>query len=352
MKFITASKRRRLSALLQAYRAAVNFYIQSLWTSPGKLDKDTLSRLQPIGTRLSARYKSQALKQALEIVVSTKKACKALGKRAKIPIFQGDAVLDAKFVDINIDPGTSTFDIFIRLSSLTRGRRIILPTKGTAVLNKWLGVPDSSLVQGCSLSENSLTVWVEMPEPSMKKTGLSLGLDMGMNNLIALSDGSFLGEDFKKIRTKVAKAPNGSASKRRAMVARDNYINHQVNSLPWDTLKLIAVEALKNLKRGKSPGRGKAFRRAAAPWTYRRVLEAVTRKAQENGVLLVAVPPQYTSQECPSCGTVDRRNRSAERFKCINCGHSQHADTVGAINVLTKALRKAGSLESPALQAV
>jgi IS605 OrfB family transposase len=131
---------------------------------------------------------------------------------------------------------------------------------------------------------------------------------------------------------------------------RDAYLELRLGGAP-ESLMFLAVEDLKNLKRGKAPNRSRAFRRAASPWTYRQVLQVMTQKAQENGVLLVAVPPQYTSQECPSCGTVDRRNRVAGCFKCVNCGHTQHADTVGAINILNKAIRKAGSLESPALKA-
>lgn len=347
LKFVTTKKRARVKALLQAYRAAVNFYIRSLWDTPGRLDKDTLARLPNVNTRLSARYKSQALKQALEIVVSTRKACKATSKRASLPVFKGDAVLDAKFVDVVKEESEDIFDVFIKLSSLTKGKRIVIPSKGTSVLTKWLSKEGAKLVQGCSLSEDSLKVWVECPDPELKPHGKSLGLDIGMNNLIALSDGTFIGSDFKDVRTRVAAASPGTKAKRRAILARDNYIQQQVNRLPWSTLKVLAVEDLKNVKRGKSPKRGKPFRKAAAPWIYRRVLEAITQKAQEYGVLLMSVPPQFTSQQCPSCGTVDRRNRNAGCFKCIDCGYTQHADTVGALNILQKALLKVGSLESP-----
>jgi hypothetical protein len=51
LKFATAAKRRKIAALLEAYRAAVNFYIRSLWNEPGKLDAVTLHRLE--GSRLS-----------------------------------------------------------------------------------------------------------------------------------------------------------------------------------------------------------------------------------------------------------------------------------------------------------
>ena len=45
LDFATASKRREIDRLLEAYRGAVNFYVRSLWRTPGKLDGETLARL-------------------------------------------------------------------------------------------------------------------------------------------------------------------------------------------------------------------------------------------------------------------------------------------------------------------
>jgi hypothetical protein len=115
LKFATESKQRRIHALLESYRAAVNFYIKSLWETRGKLDKDTLARLPSYKTRLSERYKSQALKQALETIVATKKSAKALGKPCSIPVFTGSAILDSKFV--SVEDGKGSFELVGSLES-------------------------------------------------------------------------------------------------------------------------------------------------------------------------------------------------------------------------------------------
>ena len=53
------------------------------------------------------------------------------------------------------------------------------------------------------------------------------------------------------------------------------------------------------------------------------------------GGLLLAVPPQNTSRICPSCGHLCGENRQTQAdFACLECGYSQNADLVGAINVL------------------
>jgi hypothetical protein len=46
LAFATQEKKRQINALMEAYRAAVNFYIRSLWKDRGKLDKAALARLK------------------------------------------------------------------------------------------------------------------------------------------------------------------------------------------------------------------------------------------------------------------------------------------------------------------
>ena len=90
LKFATATKRHDINLLLEAYRGCVNRFIKVLWTMPTEefgLNGDTLA-LIPAG-RLSERYKSNALKQAIEIVVSTKRAAEATGNKINLPEVYG-----------------------------------------------------------------------------------------------------------------------------------------------------------------------------------------------------------------------------------------------------------------------
>ena len=58
-------------------------------------------------------------------------------------------------------------------------------------------------------------------------------------------------------------------------------------------------------------------------------------KLNWKGGELVMVPPHYTSQTCPMCGHVSSENRKSQaQFVCVECGYREHADLVGAINVL------------------
>jgi hypothetical protein len=48
------------------------------------------------------------------------------------------------------------------------------------------------------------------------------------------------------------------------------------------------------------------------------------------------VNPAYTSQMCPTCLFVHKNNRTGDLFKCLNCGHTDHADRVAAYNLLAR----------------
>lgn len=59
-------------------------------------------------------------------------------------------------------------------------------------------------------------------------------------------------------------------------------------------------------------------------------------KAESAGRELIPVDPRNTSRMCPrkDCGYTSTENRpTREKFICSRCGHSDHADVIGAINV-------------------
>lgn len=69
-------------------------------------------------------------------------------------------------------------------------------------------------------------------------------------------------------------------------------------------------------------------------YEFRRQLEY---KLAWNGGFLVAVPPQNTSRTCPCCGHIAKENRQTQAdFECVDCGYTENADVVGAINILNR----------------
>lgn len=333
LKWVGVRDRRRLAALLQAYRAAVNFFIRVLWREPdAKFSTATSERLAQ--TRLSTRYRDQALKQAVETVAATKKSAKELAVDASQPFFKGSAILDAKFVKIERVEGE--LDLVVHLACLDKGGRLRLSTKRTRVLKKWLQRPGARLVQGCGLGDgDELTLWLELPAPPKRTEGPVLGVDVGVSKLLATSEGEFLGTDFRAARDKVRRRRPGSKGRRRARRERDDLVNYCAKRLPWARVRAVAFEDLTGIKRGKKPGRGRSFRRAMAPWRPPLVEQRLSCLAVENGAYAIPVPAAWNSTTCPLCRHRSRQNRRGDLFRCMSCGLVDDADHVGALAIET-----------------
>ena len=60
----------------------------------------------------------------------------------------------------------------------------------------------------------------------------------------------------------------------------------------------------------------------------------ILQQAEKLGIRVHLTPSQYTSQQCPICGCIDKDNRKTqESFVCVNCGHSDNADHNASINI-------------------
>jgi putative transposase len=62
------------------------------------------------------------------------------------------------------------------------------------------------------------------------------------------------------------------------------------------------------------------------------------------GVVTVAVPPHYTSQNCSNCGEVVKKSLSTRTHTCYHSGHTQDRDWNAAGNILEKALSTVGHM--------
>ena len=66
-------------------------------------------------------------------------------------------------------------------------------------------------------------------------------------------------------------------------------------------------------------------------------------KAAVSGVEVVFVPAAYTSQRCSRCGYTSKLNRrDRDLFRCLFCGHEDHADLQSADNILADGLAATG----------
>ncbi|MDF0554593.1 transposase [Kamptonema sp. UHCC 0994] len=76
-------------------------------------------------------------------------------------------------------------------------------------------------------------------------------------------------------------------------------------------------------------------------WIYHSISDAswgelilkVEYLAVKQGKTVIKVNPKHSSQECRSCGHIDKSNRDGEKFICVKCGYHKHAD-IGAAKTI------------------
>jgi transposase len=62
-------------------------------------------------------------------------------------------------------------------------------------------------------------------------------------------------------------------------------------------------------------------------------------KAAASGCQVIYVDPRFSSQECRVCGHIAAGNRDSQAvFRCLACGHEDHADANAAKNTLARGL--------------
>lgn len=224
---------------------------------------------------------------------------------------------------------------------------------------------------------------VDVPRRVLERTGRDVGVDVGVVNLLATSDGFLVdGKRFArrasdllaKAQRDLARNQRGSVRRRlavervaachRRVAARRRDLAHQLSRRLVDAYDLICVENLgvaAMVRRpaprvtpdgcfGPNGARAKAgLNRSIQDAGWGELLRMVAYKAEDAGRELVAVDPRHTSQRCAHCGHTAARNRTSQAaFCCVSCGHTAHADVNAARNILRagRALRASARAES------
>ncbi len=137
-----------------------------------------------------------------------------------------------------------------------------------------------------------------------------------------------------KKAARIRKFNLGTKKLRRKQRRMRKDIERQVSTALNDVLEtrqpcIIVTEKLDIC--GKAPS--KKLSRRVSQWARSILKDRSEFKASAGGSRREDVNPAYSSQTCPACGYVDRRNRQGDAFQCLHCGHRDHADRVGAHNL-------------------
>jgi putative transposase len=303
---------------------------------------------------------SQALQHALKDLERAYK--NFFAKRAGFPRFKrkgsGDSFRYPEPKQIKLDQDNS---------------RILLPKLG------WLRYRNSrdvlGVVRNATVSQSGGKWFVSIQTEreilqALPAATSAIGIDVGIARFATMSDENYIAplnsfnkhqerlaryqrrmsrkvkfsNNWKKAKAKVQKIHTGIANARKDFLHKTTTTISQNHALVC--IEDLHVRNMSKSSKGNSEQHGKMVKQKSGlnramldqGWgEFRRQLDY---KVVWNGGMLLAVPPHNTSRTCPCCGQVSQDNRQTQaKFLCVDCGYENHADVVGAINVLERGYR-------------
>lgn len=189
-----------------------------------------------------------------------------------------------------------------------------------------------------------------MPSPKTANLKTETGMDLGIENFAYLCDGRIienprhlknsnerLKQTHKELSRKKKESENGKRARLKLAHVHEKIMNrradflHKTSRILVDSYSLIAMEDL-NVSRLSKGFLAKHV--LDCSWAeFKRMLHY---KAEEAGSEVILVDPAYPSQECSSCGSIQKKTLAERQHKC-SCGADMHRDLNAAKNILKRA---------------
>ena len=346
-----AAKLQRLDELATEHQRVVQAYCDWLITQEVR-EPDKYANIPEadIPTSLSDRWQRCAWQQACGIVQSWYS-----NERKNLPVLRTFCLQGNANVIKLEQARASTFDFWLKISTLDKGQPIEVPLRLYRRANETLQ-KYPKLCTGVTLNKREgqwyATLAVEKPGKKPSATKQVVGVDIGMVSMAATSIGEQYGQVSdalaKRVEQQAARLarkqklnaclerkgrPTVSLSDRKAEAFAHNEIGRALNELV-ENLPSSSPVALERLQvqdmRFKSRRMNRRLR--ASQLGYLR--DKLKFKLDEQGIRYRSVQPAYSSQECSRCGFVHENNRRSQAvFACLNCGYAENADVNAARNI-------------------
>src|SRR5439155_18716541 len=174
---------------------------------------------------------------------------------------------------------------------------------------------------------------LKVPDPPVSDPEAFLGVDLGIRNIAADSDGTrYAGGKLRRYRKRCRRLRRRlqtlrTRGARRLLVKRRRkerryatHVNHgiskQIVAVAAGTGRGVAVEDLTGI-RDRTTVR-KADRDEHSGWAFHQLRAFLDYKCAAKGFPFVAVDARYTSRTCPAWGCIDQLNRRSQSgFHCV-----------------------------------
>lgn len=234
--------------------------------------------------------------------------------------------------------------LWLRVSSLESRKSVWLPLAGNPYVLRADDVSKGILARKTKRGQWRFEAvekkeWmVPDPTPEMPR----LGVDVGLNVLAASSDGTLYGKEIKPRFDRLYNQVKDVRANRQRQDLKEN--SRRLDRLESRLTGMVKTETgrIANQLVERHPGTVFVLEdldlrgcRGQKRFAYRALQHSLVSKAPTE-----MVNPAYTSQECPSCGHICRKNRNGIKFACKCCGRRAHADWVGASGILRRSGEK------------
>jgi transposase, IS605 OrfB family, central region len=263
--------------------------------------------------------------------------------------------LDGKVVDISKKKENKAveFDYWLKIATLEKGKPIYIPLKANTYAEKLEG----EFLNYCQVvKDDDGNIEFRVVKELKKKEYIPLtdeiAIDLGLNPLFAINNGDLFGRNFldvlkafdEKITKRMASLqkrnikPRDDKKYRQYVDKLKDYLKNEINRLLNVIVKIykpkrIIVEKLDF----RSPGLSKRLNRMIQHFGKRYIKQKLQRLQELYGIEIIEINPAYTSQECSSCGYVDKENRkNTQEFECRACKNKINAQINGAKNILKR----------------
>lgn len=331
-----AEQKAVLLATMERFNEAANFAAEAAFAAGGFS--------QPSVHKLAYR----AIRERFGL--SAQMAVRAIGKA--VEVFKRNKSKRPKFKPrgaVTYDERILGFKGLDRVSLWALGGRMILPM----VFGEHQAERFDRLKGQCDMVYRNgkffLYATIDLPEPPPGGVRDFLGVDLGIVNLAADSDGeAYSGAAVEMVRRRhhrnrkrlQKKGTKGAKKRLRKLSGREarfrRHQNHRISKAivanAKDTERGIVLEDLKGIRERTTVGRKQRARHSG--WSFFQLQSFVEYKAGLVGVPVILVDPRNTSRTCNRCGHCEKANRKNQaEFACRQCGYSANADLNAARNL-------------------
>lgn len=212
----------------------------------------------------------------------------------------------------------------------------------------------------------------KVSKPNIASFENIIGIDAGLRQIITIYNAktgqTFFknGQTITKKRCNYAKkrqslqSKNTKSAKRRLkqLSGRENRwmtdVNHRLSKtlVSENPNTLIVVEDLTNVTFETVNNRKKENRYEHHSWTFYQLQHDIDYKARKHNSYVIKVNPAYTSQRCPKCGTICKKNRDKiiHHYHCNNCHYQSNDDRVAAMNIVQLGQLKQQGIKTPSFK--